>query len=65
MNVDLWVMKGEYDAELKWPAEAKFTIELISELISRMETTLGTNLTKHIKYYHRLLSVQVSLHKTL
>ena len=30
VNVELWVMKGEYDAELKWPAKAKFTIELIN-----------------------------------
>ena len=30
VNVDLWVMKGEYDDQLKWPVTAKFTLELIN-----------------------------------
>ena len=29
-NVDLWVMKGEYDDQLQWPVTAKFTLELIN-----------------------------------
>ena len=28
--VDLWAMPGEFDAQLKWPAKAKFTIELVN-----------------------------------
>ena len=30
VNVELWVMKGEYDDKLKWPVAARFTIELIN-----------------------------------
>ena len=30
VNVDLWLMKGEYDFQLKWPVTAKFTLELIN-----------------------------------
>ena len=26
VNVDLWVMKGEYDDQLQWPVTAKFTL---------------------------------------
>ena len=29
--VDLWSMSGEYDDHLKWPANAKFTVELINQ----------------------------------
>ena len=29
--VDLWSMPGEYDDQLKWPANAKFTVELINQ----------------------------------
>ena len=29
--VDLWAMPGEFDFQLKWPAKAKFTIELINQ----------------------------------
>ena len=29
--VDLWVLPGEFDDQLKWPAKAKFTIELINQ----------------------------------
>ena len=29
--VDLWSMPGEYDDQLKWPANAKFTVELIDQ----------------------------------
>ena len=29
--VDLWSMAGEYDDQLKWPATAKFTVELINQ----------------------------------
>ena len=29
--VDLWALPGEFDDQLKWPARAKFTIELISQ----------------------------------
>ena len=29
--VDLWAMPGEFDDELKWPAKAVFTIELIHQ----------------------------------
>ena len=28
VNVELWVMKGEYDDRLKWPVAARFTLEL-------------------------------------
>ena len=30
VNVDLWLMKGEYDFQLKWPVTARFTLELIN-----------------------------------
>ena len=30
VNVELWVMKGEYDDQLKWPVSARFTLELIN-----------------------------------
>ena len=30
VNVELWVMKGEYDDQLQWPVTAKFTLELIN-----------------------------------
>ena len=30
VNVELWVMKGEYDSQLKWPVTARFTLELIN-----------------------------------
>ena len=29
--VDLWATPGEFDDQLKWPAEAKFTIELVNQ----------------------------------
>ena len=29
--VDLWPTPGEYDDQLKWPANAKFTVELINQ----------------------------------
>ena len=29
--VDLWAMPGEFDEQLKWPAKAKFTIELVNQ----------------------------------
>ena len=32
INVNLWGMPGEFDDQLKWPAKAKFTIDLISQL---------------------------------
>ena len=31
VNVDVWGIPGEYDDQLKWPARAKFTIELINQ----------------------------------
>ena len=31
IRVDLWSMSGEYDDQLKWPANAKFTVELINQ----------------------------------
>ena len=31
INVDLWSMSGEYDDQLKWPLNAKFTVELINQ----------------------------------
>ena len=31
IRMDLWSMSGEYDNQLKWPANAKFTIELINQ----------------------------------
>lgn len=31
MNLELWPLKGEYDHRLKWPAKAKFTIEIINQ----------------------------------
>ena len=30
VNVDVWVMMGEYDDQLQWPVTAKFTLELIN-----------------------------------
>ena len=30
LNVEVWMMKGEYDDQLQWPATAKFTLELIN-----------------------------------
>ena len=30
--VDIWGMPGEFDDQLKWPAKANFTIELINQL---------------------------------
>ncbi len=30
INVDFWPMSGEFDDNLKWPARAQFTIELIN-----------------------------------
>ena len=30
VNVEVWVMKGEYDDQLQWPVTAKFTLELIN-----------------------------------
>ena len=30
--VDIWGMPGDFDDQLKWPAKAKFTIELINQL---------------------------------
>ena len=30
VNVELWVMKGEYDDRLKWPVTARFTLELVN-----------------------------------
>ena len=30
VNVDLWSVEGEYDNQLKWPVEARFTIELVN-----------------------------------
>ena len=29
--VDLWAMPGEFDEQLKWPAKAEFTVELINQ----------------------------------
>ena len=29
--VDLWAMPGEFDDQLKWPAKAEFTVELINQ----------------------------------
>ena len=29
--VDLWAMPGRFDEQLKWPAKAKFTIELVNQ----------------------------------
>ena len=31
VNVDVWCIPGNYDDQLKWPARAKFTIELINQ----------------------------------
>ena len=31
IDVTVWVMPGEYDGLLKWPAKAKFTVELIPQ----------------------------------
>ena len=31
MEVHLWAMQGEYDHQLKWPAQASFTIELLHQ----------------------------------
>ena len=33
--VDLWFMPGEFDEQLKWPAKAKFTIELINQQVGQ------------------------------
>ena len=31
IGVNLWSMPGEYDNQLKWPANAKFTVEVINQ----------------------------------
>ena len=31
MRVEVWAMPGEFDDQLKWPANAKFTIQLINQ----------------------------------
>ncbi len=31
INVNIWSMPGEFDDQLKWPAKARFTIELINQ----------------------------------
>ena len=31
LRVDIWAMPGEYDHQLKWPAQATFTIELLHQ----------------------------------
>ena len=31
IDVNLWVLPGEFDDQLKWPASAEFTIELINQ----------------------------------
>ena len=31
INVDIWCMPGEFDGQLKWPAKAKITIELVNQ----------------------------------
>ena len=49
--VDLWSIAGEYDDQLKWPANAKFTVELINQKGGeniRHSSTL--NWKKHYKY---------------
>ena len=38
--VDLWFMLGEFDDQLKWPAKAKFTIELINQQGGQNESSI-------------------------
>ena len=35
VNVELWVMKGKYDNQLKWPVTTRFTLELINHFEGR------------------------------
>jgi len=42
--VDLWAMPGEYDHQLEWPAEVKFTIELINQ--QSEQNALNSSLAK-------------------
>ena len=41
INIDLWVMPGEYDHQLKWPAKVNFTMEIINQHGGK--NAVGTN----------------------
>ena len=45
VNVELWVMKGEYDDQLQWPVTAKFTLELINHFENGENKTCTITLT--------------------
>ena len=40
IHVDLWVLPGEFDEYLNWPAKAKFTIELINQQGGQNESSI-------------------------
>ena len=40
IHVYLWSMPGEFDEQLKWPAKAKFTIELINQQGGQNESSI-------------------------
>jgi len=56
INIDVWSMPGEFDDQLKWPARANFTIELVNQqggenvtAIVKLEWNRPTS-TQHARY---------------
>ena len=45
VNVEVWVIKGEYDDQLQWPVTAKFTLELINHFENGENKTCTITLT--------------------
>ena len=65
--IDLFSMSGEYDDQLKWPAKAKFTVELINQMggenIRRSRTLNWKKSTK--EYYHEYVCFYFLEHSKL
>ena len=59
IDVDLWSMPGEYDDQLKWPAKAKFIVELINQQGGENATcTAEVNMKKPTEPYIFLANFQ-------
>ena len=55
ITVDLWSMSGEYDDQLKWPANAKFTVELINQTGGEnVRHSMTLNWEKPTRKYNRV-----------
>ena len=67
IGAELWFMQGEYDHQLKWPAQANFTIELLNQhggdnIIHTLKRVQWQKRTTTYEYIHSFAPIQYGIY---